>query len=1372
MTRPTVWTPTTPLKSGKSIVIEASAGTGKTHQTEGLVLRLVCAALGVEGAEPVPIERQLIITFTRAAAAELRDRVRKRLVLARDALEAANQGQAIDELRGDDEVLGALLAASHADRQAYRDRISQALADYDQATISTIHSFCQEMLAEHGFSAGLDPSGLELISDTGAAKRIVDDIHAALITRCTPGDLASLENAGWKAGETLDSLADDATKVALPELRSSVSFDGEPSTISTAAGAILAAVRESTRRAEALADELRAWADGTVGVESLELLRVKPIKNFSQWRSAEDPVASLAEWIATRGLDFEGPKDTPKWLGLLARLEEGSWNETSKLAGEPFPDILVEAQSFFEGLDKRYRESPAPVLAIGLHTTITMLQKRQRALGLQTFQSMVGDLAGALQAERDGKRLLRDAIRRRFEVALVDEFQDTDSAQWAILREVFVDDHPGSHRLIAVGDPKQSIYRFRGANLGVYRQACDRVAERGVVYRLDRNFRSDSALLGSVNTLFADDGWNRPGPTFPDLESYEAVKPRYEHWKRIEVAEGKYPDAFAENPFELRWLGEGCYSSEDEPLEDSGAAVGNGALESLATMACARRVSALLHSGLQVEGEAVEPRHFAILCRTHRQAAAVSSALEVLEIPSVRRDDSSVFSGAAARWVERWLQALVNPRSESAARALALDPLVGWKASILEEQISTEGEHWSVLRTEILQHVDNWATQGFGRRFHRFLERHGGFARVLASAGGEAEANDLVTVVDACDAEQRTWRWSPAGLLDWLRRKIAGMDDASAEDAHARSVPTDASCVTVSTLHVSKGLQYPIVLIPFAWKGSEVSDKHGVLRYSDGASLVSDIHPKGHPERGKVVERVQHEDDAESIRQLYVSLTRGCHKVVLWGAQAKGASSVTRLLGLPEDAKLPASVSQLPNWPSALEEHGAERIDERDLLGKSGRPWNAKDSKAPTYKAPDPWAGWISRTWQDASYSSLAASAKPKGAPELDLDDPDVVQSTPVEGELIEGKGPERSLPEAERHQADDPSKESGVPAADLLLPAAWEGHPHGTKVGSWVHAVFEQLVFQPEDDGYQARDGRSLTDLLGDLAIDNGVAKAADPAPEQRKDCPHLLVTDLLPGWLSTPLNGPGLQGLPDGFHLAGLGGKDRLDELKFELRVGGGHGPLAPSASRDARDKRLRKTLEAAAEGQLLQPETRGWVKRLLARKREGEPAPVLTRFEGFLNGAIDLVFRVPHESHSGEHRYFVADYKTNDLAGTDEMKLANQKWGRPSGHDHHLPRLRRWHYTRPVLAWSMEHSAYHLQSLLYTVALHRYLERRVPSYQPEHHLGGHLYLYLRGMEGDGGSPPVGHSSALGVWTDRWPPETVKAIAEVLTHVEGGAV
>lgn len=1380
MTHLSDWKPMQRLEHGESLLIEASAGTGKTFQTEGLVLRLVCGFMDPDAAEPdpVPIEKLVIITFTRAAAAELRDRVRARLVRSRDLLVRLTDGDSLTKKEREDPLQQHLEEASQH-QTAHLRSIRKALADYDQANISTIHSFCQAMLADHGLAAGLDPGGLEQVDEGELLERYAADLHAALVIRCTPGELAHLKPNGWKLDDATQELKDHGAKLSVDELIPEYSdFPADP-LVAEVAARMHAALQQAVNDALAIAEAVEAWFATSEGQTLHDDLDGSSRKGFDHWKKDRLPIEALTEWIRSRGQRCH-TRDVESWLGKLAKLKD-------TIKG--FNANTTAAREFFAELYSRYRSTHAHLLAIALHGATRIVRARQKRLGLQTFNSMVRDFADALTAEeRQPTQPLRDALRARFSTALVDEFQDTDNAQWEILRTVFLGSE--KHRLIAVGDPKQSIYRFRGANLGVYEDAKAQMrAHGGSIYRLPKNFRSDSGVMDAFNSLFQDAPWMDSPEHPPDAAegiftpegiTYTTVDPKESSWKRLRLP----PDAPTgsdlplDAPFELRWLGFGTIGADVPPLRKRGKtqpALDNKDLRPMAARAAARRIDAMLQAGVEVQDSCgswrpVRPDDFAVLTRGHHEAKTVATALRQRGISSIRRDGSSAFSGPAAGWIRTWLEAVASPRSEGPTRRLALTPLMGWTPHQLDARVRSESDEWTRLRADIQAHADTWPKQGFGRRFQRFVDRHSALQRILTTPEGNTDANDLLTILDACDAQARTQRLSPDALARWMMQQRDASTDGG-ENPHTRTLATDSPSVILSTVHASKGLQFPIVLVPFSWTERLTKPtEDAVIRYSDGRALRADIRHTKHPERIHSSAIADPQVREESMRLLYVALTRARHKAIVWGACVeKTTSALQRML---HTAPVTTDIASIPSLGNTI--HVAA-IDEPNVYEKpasEGSPGSSTtdDSESnndpPTEPPPLQWSGAIPRTWQNASYSSLSKSAKPKDAPVVDHDDKDSISPHDDPSvQQIDAEVPSDALPEVSRHSATLDLREPTE--AVLLEPVLWAGGPQGKEAGTWIHGVLEDVSFQSAEGVYTAKDRRPLAQLLADRALQDRFAPARTPAPADRSQCPHLVVTDHLDGWLTTPLNGPRLLGLPAGFDLSQLQTKNRIDELGFELRVGGGHGPTSSWDRLTERDDHIRSALQSAATGNELDPYTRSWVDRLLARRHKDshKPVPILTRFDGFLNGKIDLVFRA---GEGDEQRYYVADYKTNALSGTDEMKAANLTWAATGAHGS-VPRLRRWHYTRKVMAWSMDHSAYHLQSLLYTVALHRFLDSRLDGYDPEKHLGGHLYLYLRGMEG----PATLHDegACLGVWTDRWPPSTVVAISNALQSTGGAS-
>jgi len=388
-----------------------------------------------------------------------------------------------------------------------------------------------------------------------------------------------------------------------------------------------------------------------------------------------------------------------------------------------------------------------------------------------------------------------------------------------------------------------------------------------------------------------------------------------------------------------------------------------------------------------------------------------------------------------------------------------------------------------------------------------------------------------------------------------------------------------------------------------------------------------------------------------------------------------------------------------------------------------------------------PWQGldgW--NAWRVTSYSGMSAG---RGV------------------ELDERRKPDDAAPEATASAEPTDTTDALRPperpteAERALAPgAAFFG---GTKTGDLLHAIFEHLNFEAQPP--RAKDGAPLAELI--------TAQGARFGFTRPKAAPQLALAEaLVPGWLDTPLRFPGGE-----VRLRQLTAADRGDELAFDLRLGAGlervrRGGVKPAAAREALDAAVTdKTCKAARWLQPLLASLDAKAAAEAAKKGE-EPKVVglIPAIQGILNGSIDLAFQA--KANDGTPRYFVADYKSNQLKGSLQSQQITQAWPlpEPAPAGAHPGALRRWHYSQNNLAWGMAHAGYHLQSLIYTVALHRWLLRRVRGYSYSAHFGGHFYLYLRGMEGG--------DSDQGVWFDRWPEATVLGLDAALNGADRSTV
>ncbi|WP_308121155.1 UvrD-helicase domain-containing protein [Paractinoplanes bogorensis] len=862
--------------------------------------------------------------------------------------------------------------------------------------------------------------------------------------------------------------------------------------------------------------------------------------------------------------------------------------------------------------DSQARLEPADSTRYRFATAVRHeVDRRKRERRLFGFDDMLTGLDRALNDPVRGPAACR-RLRERYSVVLVDEFQDTDPVQWNIVRTAF----HGHTTLVLIGDPKQAIYAFRGADVISYLSASGSAVFQST---LGTNWRSDQGVLSAFETVF---GTSALG------DGRITVRP---------VAAAHTGARLAGPPFRLRVLPRTGFSLNKWGLvsaADARAAI---------TADLASSVTALLAGG------SVAPGDVAVLVRTHRQSAQVQQALSAAGVPAVQTGTSSVFGTEAALDWLALLEGLEQPHRGTRVAAAALTGIVGWPADRLAT--ATEAE-----LDELGTTLRHWARLVVNRGVAALLEAvtaTGMPARLLARRSGERHLTDLRHVGMALHAAAVEGGLGLTATTEWLRRRI---DDAphDAGVERSRRLESDADAVQIVTVHASKGLEYPVVFLPFGW------DRHvatpDLLRlHDDTGARVLDVGGPGAPGFNAAAQRHRAEEDGEDLRLMYVALTRAASQVVAWWAPTANtrASALHRFLfGRPAEAENPSAEYDVPSDAVALSQLQALPSFAVEVVSPAPAvAWSPPLGERPVLSAAS-FTRWLDLGWRRTSYSRLTAGLH---------DEPGVASETPLF----------------------DESPTAAFSSAEGGLPSPMAGLPTGAAFGTLVHSVLEACDF-------------AAPDLAAELA-------ACIPA-----SAPAELASALVPA-LQTSL-GP----LADGRRLADFVRADRLDELDFELPLHGGDRAAPTSESAPASGSPFGSGSAFASDSATLSA-----VGDCLARHLD--PADPMTPYadqlrspglgaqplRGYLTGSIDLVLRLPGP------RYVVADYKSNWLGDFD---------GPLTSH----------HYRPEALNQAMIAANYPLQALLYSVALHRYLRWRQPGYDPAQHLGGVLYLFLRGMCG----------------------------------------
>ena len=696
-------------------VIEASAGTGKTHAIQKLVSRLVLTG--------VPMPRMLVMSYTNAAAAELSQRIRS-------------------------ELQQSLEASPAADARA-RLLLQQALADFDRACISTIHAFCQRMLQEHPMQAGVHGmQGWTLQTDeTEARQRACGDAWAALVAAdaVLAGMVRKFESVTAGLGAALSRRAvRERVQAADFHLKQQVAAQAMRALGDTQVAATLLAIKANFNK------DAREPAEMLIASASAGRLPGEEVCRACEKLLDDAVVQDSIPAAAAKSAAANALLASPGWRSLLGLLEA-------------------------------LRDAAGELSQSALDTVVRDALRRLLAHRAATRTLVFDDLITRLRdAVLDDSGAMTRALRERFEVVIVDEVQDTDPVQASILQRAFAESP--THRLILVGDPKQSIYAFRNADVDSYVALRNRCTKPW--YCLDVSWRSDPALIHGVQHLYAvQQPFLRADiPAMQVQSAYPA--------SRIHGPAGQAP-------------GLALHVTDGTDANDMLAST-------------ARAIAAELRAGWQIDETHADgstfrrplcPGDFAVLCHQHWQGRTVADALQALGVPVIVLDQQQVWKSEAAAGVLRLLAAIARPWD----RASALGALAGCCTGLRARDALDAPDQWVQALREAGERV---GTQGIGAALRTLVTRgvpaHGR-ADMLACSDGERLATDFDHVVEELERAQCGGVGTVHALANWLAQRVH--DSASGEESLCRSIG-GVDAVQVMTLHGSKGLTFGVVWLP------------------------------------------------------------------------------------------------------------------------------------------------------------------------------------------------------------------------------------------------------------------------------------------------------------------------------------------------------------------------------------------------------------------------------------------------------------------------------------------------------------------------------------------------------------------------------
>ena len=1155
-------------------LIEASAGTGKTYAIASLYLRLV-----IENEHFKP-ENILVVTFTEAATKELRDRIRKRLRAARDAASGTSAR---------DPFLTELMSSEHhgwPGSEVALSRLDRALQSFDSAAIFTIHGFCSRALQENAFESGALFDTELVTNQKPLISQIVDDFWRIRFFAAEAPFLPLAEAMHWSP-ETLTRFL--MGKLTNPSLKIVPEFS--PGEIDS--------IRANCWSAYNTLCSL--WATSRAELEQILFSHPGLSKGQKNYHPTE-VVPGLLE-----GMDSFVRQRTPYlffagYAKLTASFMSKKDVRLKKCEPPEHPFFTL-----WDELVTLVRKVAITLYAELIEFARKRLPERKNALNVRFFEDLLTDLYRALIGP--GGELLAGRMRGKYRAALIDEFQDTDQIQYKIFRTLFKE---GSMPLFLIGDPKQAIYSFRGADIYAYLEAKDDVPEESH-HTMTLNWRSSEGLVEAVNRLFS---LNKDYPLVIDGLSYPQVKVP-------QVAEGETEELCVAgrdaSPLQIWFFSRGESESKAIPLNRANPMIVKAvADEIVALLKDASEGKALIGNGQH--SRVVVPGDIAVIVRGHKQAAMIHESLQLRGIPAVVRSDKNIFQTLEALELRTILNAVAEAGHEARVRASLATSVMGVAAHDIAKTFDADGQAaWEKRLHSFREYHLLWKNHGFMTMFRAFLENEGVRARLLSLPGGERSITNLLHCGELLHAEASASHLGVDSLCRWFSEQVTTPPDG---EEHQIRLESDEKAVKILTIHVSKGLEFPIVFCPFLWGGVIGGGDTAVAH--DGFELVADFGSDNFEQHCRAA---LNEGLAENVRLEYVALTRAKYRCyVAWGRfRYTESSALAYLLHSPEKAVGSSPFENLVTAMTTIDDGTMiEKIRSLTSVGRINLVVDPADEcAAELLRYMDDteqltcrtMTGTIETEWRVSSFSSLIER-----------------HETP---------------PEFPDH---DSSEETWQIKTDESPPeSSFFAFPKGADPGTFLHSIFEEVDFTS----------------VSDATLAGLVSRAMEKSPTYEK------YSAAVQSMLGTVLNAE----LPGGLRLSGLQPGSWVQEMEFYF-------PL----------KSINPKLLVSFFKQ----------HGITSPVNLGEMAESLNfqNVKGMLLGFIDLLF-----AHEG--RYYILDWKSNHLGNNSE------------------------NYTPENLARDMERKLYPLQCLIYTVAVNRYLERRIPDYRYETHFGGAIYLYLRGID-----------------------------------------
>ncbi|HOP85601.1 MAG TPA: exodeoxyribonuclease V subunit beta [Syntrophorhabdaceae bacterium] len=966
-------------------LVEASAGTGKTYTISSLFLRLLLEF-------NLNIDDILVITFTNAATNDLKERIRARI---KDGINAFMEGDSKDGF------LKKLIDKT-TDKNHAIGVLTDAIKSFDMASIFTIHGFCMRVLKQFAFESGS-------LFDTELSEEndeILWEIVKDFWRRHIFNESRFFLNYGLKKLSTND----------LYRL-------GKKTIINPSAFIIEV---ESNLDKGYFEIELKKFE-----LECIELFE----RLSSQWGELKRSILDFFESIKSpKGKRQKIEKFKESLEEIDKYFKSGYLLPMPKKIKNPFSDdflkdenesSLTSINNFFvllepfmekiENLSVFYDRKLSFLKKMFLDYLKKELDKRKQILNTRSFDDLLIDVHRAISGFYG--KALKEEISKKYRAILIDEFQDTDPLQYEIIRHIY---HTGKTVVFIIGDPKQSIYGFRGADVFSYIKAANDANGR---WTLEFNYRSSKRLIKAVNTLFE----NVKNPfIFRELD-FKPVKAAETDNQGDLIVKGKTDPS----PLKIWFL----ENKEKKPIKV------NDAIDRI-SKAVAQEIVSLLYMGEKkealIDNKPITAKDIAVIVRKNEEASKIQDALNRVGIPGVIYTTDSVFSSDEAKEILRIISAINEPNDESKVKSALATEIMGYTGDGLLEIMEDE-KKWNNCLEKFESYRNLWLFSGFITMARSFISSERVKSRLISMENGERKLTNVLHIIELIHRACTEHKLNIEGALKWLNKKIEREQGSKSEEYQMR-LETDEEAVKILTIHRSKGLEFPIVFCPFNWRKTG-SNSNQITVFHDeknNYSLTIDIRPNPDESSKKHMEI---EELAEDIRLLYVSLTRAKKRCYLvWGRINKADDSgLAYVIYSPSENNKDFFIEGhhgknltdegVKSILNSLVERSFGTIEVIPMPEYDGKMYIPMSTKV-EFLNPKTFKGTIDKTWGVVSFSSLV-SKRPQSAELADRDE-DIMH-----------------------HLLPFPKP---VGKKDIF------NFPYGTKAGLFIHDVLEHLDFSLKD--------------------------------------------------------------------------------------------------------------------------------------------------------------------------------------------------------------------------------------------------------------------------------------------------------------------